>query len=360
MDSIFKQITDTTTINRLVALGLGGIGREYPNNLERFWPGQRPREVHPAFYGCYDWHSAVHTHWMLVRLLRSFPGLVEATAVRAALDANLTVENISGETANFGEPGQPEPDNWIVANSKPGQPAFERPYGWGWLLQLAAELQTWDDADGLRWSRNLQPLTQRITELFSRFLAGHQPPHRDGQHRNTAFALALALDYTHVCHRPELERQIIRYSLDFYGKDKKYSTKGEPGPTDFCSPSLAEANLMARILARPDFTEWFDRFLLGIGRGRTAALLRPAVVADHHDPFISHLDGLNLHRAWCMERIAKNLPEDSSARPVLLEAAHRHAEAGLSAVFAGDYGSSGHWLGTFVVYLLGESGLSMA
>lgn len=353
MENIRQQILSPSTLDRLVTLGLHGIQREYPNSLERFSEKQKPHEAHPAFYGCYDWHSAVHTHWMLIRLLKTIAKLPEAEAIRKAINANLTAQNLQREIANFGHPGQPIPAEPHLAFSKPGQPAFERPYGWAWVLQLAVELSDWDDPDGQEWAANLQPLTRKITELYSQFLRENRPPNREGQHRNDAFSLSLAFDYARKCGQGELEQLLVRYGRTHYFGDTNYPAHAEPGPADFCSPALTEAVFMTRVLAPQPFAEWFENFLPEIGGEETASLLQPVRVTDHNDPYLSHLDGLNVSRAWCMYRVAATLPQASASRAALLRSAEEHALDGVSAIFAGNFSSSGHWLSTFVVYLLG-------
>jgi hypothetical protein len=353
LENIRRQILNSATLGRLVNLGLHGIQREYPNFLERFSERQKPREIHPAFYGCFDWHSAVHTHWMLIRLLKSIPNLPEEKAIRAAIEANLTATNLQSEIANFGQPDQLIPENPKLAYTRPGQPAFERPYGWAWLLQLAAELSDWDDPDGQKWAANLQPLTRKITGLYIHFLRENQPPNREGQHRNAAFSLSLAFDYAQKCGQSELEQLLVQYGRTFYANDTDYPAHAEPGPQDFCSPALTEAAFMTRALTARPFADWFKNFLPEIGVEETASLLQPVQVSDHNDPYISHLDGLNVSRAWCMYRVAATLPQESASRAALLRSAEEHGRDGVSAIFAGDFSSSGHWLSTFVVYLLG-------
>jgi hypothetical protein len=279
--------------------------------------------------------------------------LPETKAIRRAIDANLTARNLQSEIANFGRPAQLIPDKPNLAFSKPGQPAFERPYGWAWLLQLATELSDWDDPDGQKWAGNLQPLARKITELYSHFLRENQPPNREGQHRNTAFSLSLAFDYARKCGQSELEQLLVQYGRTYYANDTSYPAHTEPGPQDFCSPALTEAVFMTRALAPQPFADWFKNFLPEIGAEETASLLQPVQVPDHNDPYISHLDGLNVSRAWCMYRVAATLPQESASRAALLRSAEEHARDGVSAIFAGNFSSSGHWLSTFVVYLLG-------
>ena len=321
-------------------LALAGIIREYPNH-----PGhvindpddlRPPRDLHPAFYGCFDWHSAVHGHWMLVRVLRLFPVLPEAGAIRAALNAHLTPTNLKNEAGYF---------------RQPNRQSFERTYGWAWLLKLAQELRTWPDPEASAWAAALTPLETVIVERYLAFLPRQTYAIRAGTHPNTAFGLAFALDYARACARPDLEALIVSRAHDYFSADADCPAGWEPGGADFLSPALCEADLMARVLPAGEFPAWLARFLPGLGDAQPAALLEPALVSDRSDPQLVHLDGLNLSRAWCMKRISDALPDDDPARAVLVQSAARHAQAGLNQVASGEYAGE-HWLASFAVYLL--------
>jgi hypothetical protein len=273
---------------------------------------------------------------MLARLLRHGPKLPQATAVRAALNQNLTGANLPAEAAYL---------------DQPNRQSFERPYGWAWLLKLAAELHGWPDTDGAAWSGHLQPLVQAIVARHHHFLPRQTYPIRSGVHSNTAFGLALALDYARVTGDQAFESLLIARSRAYFEQDRDYPAAWEPGGSDFFSPSLIEASLMSRVLPPAGFKVWFDRLLPGLGRGKPASLLTPAAISDRADPQIVHLDGLNLSRAWCMRRIAATLSERDPARAQLLAAANRHAQAGLAHVNSGDYAGA-HWLASFAVYML--------
>ena len=330
--------------SRFSWLALEGIRREYPNKLDHVINGEAdlrtPRQLHPAFYGCFDWHSSVHGHWMLVRLLRSVPDLPEAREIRSALSANLTAANLLAETAYLDEPNRR---------------SFERTYGWAWLLKLAEELHIWAeeeaDPDAVEWSRNLQPLADAFVARYLDFLPRQPYPIRGGTHPNTAFGLAFALDYARTVGHPGLESLIVERSLSYYSADAKYPAAWEPGGNDFLSPSLVEADLMRRVLPPDEFPSWLHRFLPDLSRGEPGNLLQPAQVADRTDPQIVHLDGLNLSRAWCMRNIASTLPPEDPVSHVLTESAGRHAQASLPHVTSGDYMGE-HWLASFAVYLL--------
>ncbi|HMQ31991.1 MAG TPA: DUF2891 domain-containing protein [Chloroflexaceae bacterium] len=327
--------------SRLACVALEGIAREYPYSpghvLMDAADARRPRELHPAFYGCFDWHSAVHTHWQLVRLLRLLPALPEAAAIRAALGAHLTSANLRAEAAYFAEPGRR---------------GFERPYGWAWLLKLAEELLGWDDPDARRWSAAVAPLARLVAELYLEFLPRLTYPVRSGVHSSTAFGLAFALDYARAAGHAPLRELVVARSLDYFGADRDGPAAWEPGGSDFLSPCLAEADLMRRVLPAEQFAGWLGAFLPGLAAGGPPQLLTPAHVSDRSDGQIVHLDGLNLSRAWCMWGVAGALPPADPRRPVLLAAAGRHAEAGLAGVGGGDY-MGDHWLGSFALYMLG-------
>jgi hypothetical protein len=323
-------------------LALDCVQRELPNSIAHLInePGdvRRPRELHPAFYGCLDWHSAVHGHWLLVRLLRTVPGLPEAAEIRAALDANLTAASIAGEVAYF---------------AAPRRAAYERTYGWAWLLQLAAELHDWRDDDARRWAASLQPLTDVIVARYLAFLPRQTYPIRTGVHANTAFGLALALDFARATGHAALEALLVERATAYYAADRDVPAAWEPGGEDFLSPSLMEADLMRRVLPPAEFASWLHAFL---PRGLPPSLEHPAIVSDRSDPKLAHLDGLNLSRAWCLRAIASVLPAteapaDSALRAELAAAAEAHAAAGLAHVATGDYMGE-HWLASFAVYLL--------
>lgn len=343
--AIASQMNDAKSLNdkqasHFAALALKCVAREYPNKPEHVINNasevQSPKVLHPAFYGCYDWHSSVHGHWMLIRLLKTFPNLPESSRIRSALDANLTAENIQAEVSYM---------------KQPNRQSFERTYGWAWALKLAEELHTWNDADGKRWSTNLQPLADLLAKSYRSFLPKQTYPIRTGVHPNTAFGLAFALDYAKTTGDRELEAVLNERSRTYFAKDVSYPGAWEPGGEDFFSAALMEADLMRRVMPAREFATWFRRFLPGVAKGNPAALLNPATVTDRSDPKLVHLDGLNLSRAWCMRSIALALPANDPARAVLKSAAEKHASAALAHVASGDYAGE-HWLASFAVYLL--------
>ncbi|MCI0487149.1 MAG: DUF2891 domain-containing protein [Blastocatellia bacterium] len=331
---------DESQASRFARLALKCIKKEYPNKLDHVMNDrgevQSPRSLHPAFYGCFDWHSAVHGHWMLVRLLRLFPRLPEASEIRAALNDNLSEKNLLAETAYLG---------------RPNRQSFERTYGWAWFLKLAEEIHGWEDGDAKRWSENLRPLADALVARYINFLPKQTYPIRTGVHPNTAFGLAFAMDYAAAAGNRQLGDLIKERSLTYFSSDADYPAAWEPGGEDFFSPSLMEADLMRRVMTPAEFGKWFHRFLPGIAKGEPKSLLHPATVTDRSDPKIVHLDGLNLSRAWCMRNVASALPASDPARKVLAASADAHAKDALANVASGDYAGE-HWLASFAVYML--------
>ncbi len=331
-----------------VALVLDCIDREYPYNPSHTVNGpddrRLPREMHPAFFGCFDWHSAVHGHWLLVRTMRRYPDASSGAQIRRALNAHLTAENLAVETAYFDEPGRK---------------GFERTYGWAWLLKLAqevAECAGCGDDDGRRWSAAVRPLAELIERRYLDFLPRQMYPIRTGVHPNTAFGLAFALDYARALGREELAGLVEARSRDYYLEDVSAPAGWEPGGNEFFSPSLMEADLMRRVLPPGEFSRWLDRFLPNLRARRPRSLLQPAVVSDRADGQLVHLDGLNLSRAWCMWSIAtalraEALPDGDARRRILAAAAEQHAGAGLTGVDSGEY-MGDHWLATFAGAML--------
>jgi hypothetical protein len=330
---------DRDTASHFADLALKGIQREYPNKpghvLNDASEVKSPAALHPSFYGCFDWHSAVHGHWMLVKLLKLHPDLPRAGKIRGALGENLSVEKILAEVAYY---------------RQPNRKSFERTYGWAWLLKLAEELGTWDDPDGRQWSDNVRPLADEMVARYLDFLPRQTYPIRRGVHPNTAFGIAFALDYARAAGEKKLEELLIQRSLDYFGDDRDYPARWEPDGDDFFSRSLMEADLMRRVLEPKAFKDWFHRFLPELLEGEPLSLLDPAEVSDRSDPKIVHLDGLNLSRAWCMKGIASALPETDAVRNILLGSAYRQAAATLPHISSGNYEGE-HWLASFAVFM---------
>jgi hypothetical protein len=324
-------------------LTLKCVQKQYPNSPGLVMNGpadvQSPEKAHPAFYGCYDWHSSVHGHWMLARLLRLFPDLPEAAQIKKALDANLSAANIKIEAAYF---------------AKPGTQAFERTYGWAWTLKLAEELHASSTPEAKKWEQNIQPLAEMLAQRYIDFLPKQVYAIRTGLHPNTAFGLAFALDYANAVGNKPLKDMLTSRANDYFAGDVDYPAKLEPNGSDFLSPVLVEADLMRRVLAPPQFADWFHKYLPELIKGEPKNLLKIAVVTDRSDPQLGHLDGLNLSRAWCMLHVAAALPANDPWRAWLADAGHTHAVDALQHVATGHYEGE-HWLGSFAVYLLTEN-----
>ncbi|UFN50418.1 DUF2891 domain-containing protein [Roseomonas sp. OT10] len=320
--------------DRFAAIALGHVTREYPNKLDHVLAGpedaRTPRALHPIFFGSFDWHSCVHAWWLLARLRRRFPGLSAAPRIATLFDELLTEGNVAAECAYL---------------ARPGARGFERPYGWAWLLMLAAELDRREDP---RPGRVLAPLARAFADRFHDFLPRATYPIRTGTHTSTAFALALAQEYA-AARDPALARLLREKARAWYGDDAGCQA-WEPGGDDFLSPALMEAECMRRLLDGADFARWFDGFLPRLAEGEPATLFRPATVSDRSDGKIAHLDGLNLSRAWCWRSLATSLSPEDPRRPRMLEAARDHLEASLPHV-SGDYMGE-HWLATFAVLAL--------
>jgi hypothetical protein len=334
-------LTEASASN-FAQLTLKCVQKTYPNQPQLILDAPRdvlpPEKAHPAFYGCYDWHSSVHGHWMLARLLRLFPSLPEAPQIKKALSANLSAKNVRTEADYF---------------NRPDTKAFERTYGWAWTLKLAEELARSSSPEAKGWSSNLKLLADTLAARYLDFLPKQVYPIRTGLHPNTAFGLAFAIDYANATNDTTLKDLLVARSTDYFGKDTDYPAKLEPGGSDFLSPALAEADLMHRVLPADQFAKWFHAFLPGAATGEPKNLLEIAIVSDRSDPQLGHLDGLNLSRAWSMRHIATALPANDPARAVLEEAAHAHAVDALQHVATGHYEGE-HWLASFAVYLLTE------
>ncbi|HEY8831651.1 MAG TPA: DUF2891 domain-containing protein [Gemmatimonadaceae bacterium] len=324
--------------SEFAALALSHITREYPSGIQhvlnRSADVQSPRELHPVFFGSFDWHSCVHGYWLLATVLRLFPQNPEASEIRKLFDAQLEPAKVQGELEYLAQP---------LRNT------FERPYGWAWLLMLSAELNRHDTPDGKRWSDAITPLADEFVRRFLSFLPKATYPTRVGTHFNSAFALTLALEYSEVTSNEPLRRLLVDKANAWY-RDDVDCQAWEPGGDDFLSPALMEAEYMRRILSAGDFQDWLDRFLPRLGERQPMTLFEPAVVSDRTDGKIAHLDGLNLSRGWCWRSLATVWQDADPRRAIALEAANVHLTAGLSHV-AGDYMGE-HWLATFALLAL--------
>ena len=333
-------------VAQFALLAIENIPREFPNKPSNVMVSadsvKRPREMHPVFYGCFDWHSSLHGHWMLVRLAKLRPDAPIVVEIRRLLDEQLTADKLAKEAAYFDE--------------KENR-SFERTYGWAWTLRLAAELRTWDDPDATRWAAAFAPLEQKIVALTKNYLPRLTYPIRTGVHRDTAFALSQMLDYARAVNDQEFANLITAYAQEKYVKDRDYPSRFEPSGQDFFSQAWNEADLMRRVMTPALFAEWLEQFFpnLADADSDAATLLNPVVVSDPSDPKIVHLAGLNLSRAWTQQGVLLALPNDDPRREMLMRSIAAHTKAGLDYVFSGHYEGE-HWLATFAVYLLTETG----
>jgi hypothetical protein len=329
---------DQTQAARFAQLALDCVHKEYPNKIAHSLNSDAdvkpPRELTPAFYGCYDWHSSVHGHWLLVRLIRLFPQAPFADEARRAVAQSLTPDHIAAEV------------KYINDN---GRGSFERPYGLAWLLQLAAELKEWDDPQARQWSATLRPLEQAVTARIASWLPKMEHPVRVGEHSNTAFGMGLMLDYARISGNAAFGRLVESRARDYFAKDKNCPLSYEPSGEDFLSPCLAEADVMRRILPETEFAQWFTAFLPVVD-------LEPTRVTDFTDGKLYHLAGLNLSRAWMIEGIVSKLPRSHPRRESLSALAGKLRQAGLESIKSEHY-EGGHWLGSFAVYLVSGRGL---
>jgi hypothetical protein len=329
---------------RFASLALQCLHQEYPNHILHHvtGPGEmaEPHQLHPAFYGCFDWHSSVHGHWLLVRLLHlQAPGL-DREQIIAALDQSFTAENIQGEVAYF------------MGEDRTG---YERPYGRAWFLQLTAELREWDDDNARRWLKNLMPLEELIVKQTMEFLPNLNYAVRSGTHGQTAFSFGLMLDYARSAGQLEFEQLLAEKIRQFHLADENCPLAYEPSGEDFLSPCLMEADLMRRILPPKRFSVWLQNFLPVIPADGSSDWLAVGVVTDPTDGRLVHLDGVNLSRAWALRNVAASLPAGDRRIAALQASADVHAEAGLKSV-TGEHYAGGHWLASFATYLVTNRG----
>jgi hypothetical protein len=332
-------------------LALANVAREYPTKLDHVINGpgdcRTPAQLHPLFHGSFDWHSCVHAHWMLARLLRLFPDAPFADAIRQWFAGRFIASNVEGELDYL---------------AQPNRSSFVRTYGWAWLLKLATELdlgsrgasigETHDASLFATWRDTLAPLTARFVDLYLTYLPQARVPLRYGLHPNSAFGVAFALDYATFANHPALRALCCEKALDWFARDTDYPARFEPSGNEFLSPALVEADLMRRVLDRPAFRAWLQRFLPPLGQAaHHEALFTPVDAGDHSDPQTVHLDGLNFSRAWCLDGIATAIGAGDARHAALTAAASAHIEAGLPHVQSGNYMGE-HWLATFAVHAM--------
>jgi hypothetical protein len=336
---------DVKAAQRFATLALACVHKEYPNKISHTLTSDAdvapPRKLTPSFYGCYDWHSSVHGHWLLVRLVRTFPNADYVRPAREALRQSLTTENLAQEAVYLR--GQ-------------GRASFERPYGLAWLLQLVAELREWDDPQAKEMAANLRPLEEVALERLNDWLPKLSNPVRIGEHDQTAFAFGLMFDYARTTRDEKFRALVVSKTRKFYLSDENCPLAYEPSGEDFLSPCLGEADLMRRVLSSEEFAHWLRTFMPQITRSGDGRWLQPVVSPDPSDPKLAHLDGLNLSRAWMLEGIAAGLPKTDERLPAIITSAEAHRRAGLAAV-TGEHYEGGHWLGSFAVYLVTNRGI---
>jgi hypothetical protein len=333
-------------LNQVIPITLSHLHREYPNGLlhrlDEQTDARSPAQLHPAFYGCYDWHSAVHSHWQVVRALHLYPDAPFAEAAVAALNRSFTTENLAGELAYLSR-----------------RPNFELPYGMAWMLQLLGELREQSTPQAERWRTVLAPLETHAAARFRHYLSRLPYPIRSGVHNQTAFAMTLALDWAHVAGDTALATQIAEKALTFFAADRDAPLAYEPSGTDFLSPTLAQADLLRRVLPPTEFARWLWQFWGPYALEILPHCLTPLQVVDFSDGQLAHFTGLNLSRAWMLAGIAAALPATDPRRPLLAHLADQHREAGLRDALHPDY-MVAHWTPTFALYLLTGRGLSAA
>lgn len=319
---------------KLIKLPLQCIGQEYPNKLNQVIASdadlQSPNELHPAFYGCFDWHSAVHGHWSLVRLLRTYPELDTNDQIANQLLMHMSKENIAAEITYF---------------KNETNKGFERMYGWAWLLKLSAELKNWDHPSAKTMDMNLEPLADLIAVNIKTFLPKLNYPIRVGTHTNTAFALTMAYDYGVISNDTALVNVITKRAKDYYLADENCPLSWEPSGYDFLSPCLEEADLMRRVLPEVEFKKWIKDFLPQLASAEFE--LEPGKVSDREDGHLVHLDGLNFSRAWCLYGLANSLQEYQHLRNI----GNEHIKHSLDNL-VGDGYEGGHWLASFALLAL--------
>lgn len=338
INPLFSQENLSLTLEsaeKLSLVPLECITTEYPNKLNQVLADsthlQSPADLHPIFYGCFDWHSSVHGHWMLVRLMNKFPDSDLSKKLKGFVDKQLQVRKVQMELAYF---------------LPKGNKSFERTYGWAWLLKLHAELKRSPFNEEHKWTSNLQSLTDRIASSYKEFLPKLVYPIRVGEHTNSAFGLSLALDYARTVGDTEFELLIIERSKYYYMKDAGCPISWEPSGFDFISPCLQEAELMSKILDKKDFKKWIGGFMPDLLSNEFS--LEPGKVLDRTDGKLVHLDGLNFSRGWCLYGLAAALPKQADN---LKSVGDQHVMASMEHVIGSDYMGS-HWLATFLVYAL--------
>lgn len=327
-------------------LALDCIHKEYSNKIAHYMNSDEdlkpPRELYPVFYGCFDWHSSVHGHWLLVRMLNTSEDKVDKALIVEKLNQSFSAENVAGELANY---------------QRAGMQSFERPYGIAWLLQLTAELRQSAMPEAKQWLNTLRPLEALAVDNISAWLPKLTFPIRTGEHSQTAFAFGLMLDWSRITGNTDFEQLLTRRIKEWYINDVNCPLAYEPSGQDFLSPCIAQADLMRRVMSRSEFGNWLTSFFPSLTADRSGDWLVPAVVSDKTDGKLAHLDGLNISRAWMLEGIMAGLPEDDGRKNALARVVETHRQAGLNAVLGDMHYMGSHWLGSFAAYLQTQRGL---
>ncbi len=344
LPSASAQELATSELQRLIQMPLKNIFVEYPNKPGHTYVdstdlGLSPRELHPAFYGCFDWHSAVHSHWMLAEVLRSHPDLPEREAIIASFDQHLTEKNMRSEASYF--------DRKLAST-------YERTYGWAWLLKLSEELHRMaaetDDTvlqqKALLWAQNVDILATKIVAKWKAYLPKLTYSNRVGTHSNLAFALSFAIDYARQRGDKDFEQALIAKARELHLADKRMPAEWEPNATDFFSPTLMVADLMTRVLPQREYVAWLRTYFTPAGIARLCQLPQ---VSDLSDYTIVHLVGLAYTRAWTMARIARYLPQGHPLKDRFGKAARAQYQHGMGMIFRSNYGGD-HWLASFARY----------
>ena len=336
---------DEASVENFANLAMECVHQEYPNKIGHVMMSDDdvdpPRKLTPSFYGCFDWHSSVHGHWLLTRLAKLYSDADFTATALAALNESFTEAKIAGEMSYF---------------KAEGRASTERPYGLAWLLCLADELHTWDDDQAQAWRESIAPLEQLAAQRFRDWLPKLYYPIRTGEHSQTAFAFGLVMDWAETVGDEPMVELVAERSRAFYLDDVNCPLSYEPSGQDFLSPCIAEADLMRRVLPPVEYAEWLTGFMPGIPTTAEAGWLPIGVVTDRTDGKLAHLDGLNISRAWMLEGIAYGLPGGDPRRAALLAAAKAHRESGLASV-TGEHYEGGHWLGSFATYLVTKKGI---
>lgn len=343
---VLGESLNPNQVEAFANMALANIYREYPNKPSNVMNDNadilNPATMHPVFYGCFDWHSAVHGHWMLVRLLKLYPENEIAGKIRSTLTNQFTEEKLLAEADYF---------------KKPYNKSFERMYGWAWYLRLVTELHEWKDKDAQIWRENLKPLEMILVERIMEYLPKLDYPIRLGIHPDTAWGLGQSLDYARAVKNEKLEKLIQDRSMDYYLDDIDYPFIYEPSGEDFFSGGLNEADLMRRVLKPKRFARWLKKFCPQMAQEKKfIELIKPIPVSDPTDGKLVHLAGLDLSRAWTLQGIASALPSSDKRKMILMESAKAHARVGYDYVFSGHYEGE-HWLATFAIYLHTRSGI---